>query len=143
CGKCLPCRLGTKQMLDALEDICAGRAQLSDLSLLKDLAEAVQKGSLCGLGQTAPNPVQSTLRYFRNEYENHVLNRKCSAGVCKALFHYEIDSDRCTGCHVCARGCAAEAIRGEKKKPHVIDQSKCTQCGICYQSCKYGAIAVR
>jgi len=142
CGKCMPCRLGTRQMLDILEDICHGRGQPEDLELLSDLSETVQKGSLCGLGQTAPNPVLSTLRYFREEYESHVRHRKCAAGVCRDLFHYEIDPELCTGCHLCVRDCATGAVAGEKKAPHVIDQSKCTRCGMCYQSCKQQAIAI-
>ncbi|MCU0602871.1 MAG: NADH-quinone oxidoreductase subunit NuoF [Desulfobacterales bacterium] len=143
CGKCLPCRLGTRQMLDILEDICRGRGQEKDLDLLADLSETVQKGSLCGLGQTAPNPVLSTLRYFRHEYESHVGKRKCPAGVCRDLFHYEIDPERCTGCQRCARDCPVGAVTGEKKEPHVIDAGKCTRCGTCYQSCKQQAIVVR
>jgi len=142
CGKCMPCRLGTRQMLDILEDICHGRGQPEDLELLSDLSETVQKGSLCGLGQTAPNPVLSTLRYFREEYESHVRHRKCAAGVCRDLFHYEIDPELCTGCHLCVRDCSTGAVAGEKKAPHVIDQSKCTRCGMCYQSCKQQAIAI-
>jgi NADH-quinone oxidoreductase subunit F len=142
CGKCMPCRLGTRQMLDILEDICNGRGKPEDLDLLEDLSETVQKGSLCGLGQTAPNPVRTTLRYFRDEYERHVRDRKCSAGVCRSLFHYEIDAGLCTGCRVCARNCAAGAIRGEKKQPHSIDLRRCTQCGMCYESCKSEAIRI-
>jgi ferredoxin len=142
CGKCMPCRLGTRQMLDILEDICNGRGKPEDLDLLEELSETVQKGSLCGLGQTAPNPVRTTLRYFRDEYERHVHDRKCSAGVCKPLFHYEIDPGQCTGCRVCVRNCAAGAIHGEKKQPHSIDLSKCTQCGMCYESCKSAAVRI-
>jgi len=142
CGKCMPCRLGTKQMLEILEDICQGRGELEDLSLLESLSKAVKKGALCGLGQTAPNPVETTLRYFREEYERHVLDKKCESGVCKALFHYEIDPETCTGCMACARHCPSQAARGEKKKIHVIDQDKCTKCGVCYQVCKFGAVMV-
>ena len=142
CGKCMPCRLGTKQMLEILEDICEGRGEHEDLELLENLSEAIKKSSLCGLGQTAPNPVQTTLRYFRAEYETHVLDNKCPAGVCKALFHYEIDPEKCNGCMVCARKCPAKAASGEKKQPHVIDQEKCTKCGVCYESCKFGAVVI-
>jgi NADH:ubiquinone oxidoreductase subunit F (NADH-binding)/(2Fe-2S) ferredoxin/Pyruvate/2-oxoacid:ferredoxin oxidoreductase delta subunit len=142
CGKCMPCRLGTKQMLTILEEICQGNGTPEDLLLLMDLGEAVQKSSLCGLGQTAPNPVRSTLRYFRKEYESHVTSHKCRAGVCKQLFHYEIDPDLCNGCQSCARKCSTGAISGEKKKPHTIDQNMCTRCGICYESCKYQAISI-
>ena len=142
CGKCMPCRLGTKQMLEILEDICAGQGTLEDLELLENLSDAVKKGSLCGLGQTAPNPVQTTLRNFREEYEAHILNRKCAAGVCKALFHYEVDPEKCTGCMVCARQCPTEAVSGQKNQPHTIEQEKCTKCGTCYQSCKFGAVTV-
>ncbi|MGD8881332.1 MAG: NADH-quinone oxidoreductase subunit NuoF, partial [Desulfobacterales bacterium] len=118
CGKCLPCRLGTHQMLDILTDICAGDGTSADMDLLTDLSETVQKGSLCGLGQTAPNPVQTTLRYFKDEYENHVIHHKCKAGVCKPLFHYEIDQELCNGCGLCVRKCSTGAISGEKKEPH-------------------------
>ena len=142
CGKCMPCRLGTKQMLDILNDICAGKGSLEDMALLEDISAAVQNGSLCGLGQTAPNPVRSTLRYFKDEYESHVIHHKCRAGVCKPLFHYEIDPELCNGCGRCAKNCAVGAISGEKKEPHYINLTDCTKCGICYQSCKYQAIAI-
>ena len=142
CGKCMPCRLGTKQMLDILQDICEGRGEDGDLELLEDLSETVKKGSLCGLGQTAPNPVQTTLRYFRAEYETHVADKKCPAGVCKPLFHYEIDPEKCNGCMACALKCPAQAAIGEKKQPHDIDQEKCTKCGVCYQTCKFDAVVI-
>ncbi len=142
CGKCLPCRLGTHQMLSILKDICAGDGTSADMDLLTDLSETVQKGSLCGLGQTAPNPVQTTLRYFKDEYENHVFHHKCKAGVCKPLFHYEIDQELCNGCGLCVHKCSTGAISGEKKEPHCIDLTKCTKCGICYQSCKQQAVTI-
>jgi ferredoxin len=129
-------------MLDILTDICEGRGSAADLALLNDLSEAVQKGSLCALGQTAPNPVRSTLGYFKEEYEKHVLDRKCTAGVCSRLFHYEIDPELCNGCGLCIRNCSSEAIAGEKKQSHIINQEKCTKCGICYNSCKFDAVAI-
>ena len=142
CGKCLPCRLGTHQMLGILEEICEGRGKPEHLELLRDLSETVQKGSLCGLGQTAPNPVQTTLRYFQDEFDRHIKDAKCDAGVCKVLFHYEVDPQLCNGCGLCVRKCSAGAIGGEKKEPHVIDQAKCIKCGICFQSCKQQAIGI-
>jgi NADH:ubiquinone oxidoreductase subunit F (NADH-binding) len=142
CGKCMPCRLGTKQMLDILHDICQGRGNVDDLELLGYLSEIVQKGSLCGLGQTAPNPVQSSLQYFRQEYETHILHRKCRAGICKPLYHYEINPEKCTGCMVCADNCLVKAAYGEKKKPHIIDPDKCTKCGVCYHDCKVQAVTI-
>jgi len=143
CGKCIPCRLGTRQMLDILNDICSGQGKPEDLELLEDISEAVHKGSLCGLGQTSPNPVQTTLSYFRSEYEDHIHDKKCKAGVCKSLFHYEIDTENCNGCKLCALRCPVQAIVGDKKEPHVIDQSKCTKCGTCYESCKFQAVMVQ
>ena len=129
-------------MLDILEDICAGNGTEADMTLLEDLSVAILKGSLCGLGQTAPNPVLSTLRYFKEEYESHIRNHQCRAGICKPLFHYEIDPELCNGCGKCARNCATGAITGAKKEVHWIDQAECTKCGICYQNCKYQAIAI-
>ena len=142
CGKCVPCRLGTKQMLDILEDITQGRGKLSDIDLLSELALSVKKGSLCGLGQTAPNPVLTTIRYFRNEYEAHVNDRRCPSLVCKALIHYEIITEKCKACGLCRKACPTDAIRGEKKVPHVIDQSKCIKCGACLEACpdKFSAV---
>ncbi|MFC1839360.1 NADH-ubiquinone oxidoreductase-F iron-sulfur binding region domain-containing protein [Thermodesulfobacteriota bacterium] len=142
CGKCMPCRLGTRQMLDILTDICAGHGIAADLDILEKVSEAVHKGSLCGLGQTAPNPVKTTLDYFRSEYEEHIHDKKCRAGVCKPLFHYEIDADNCNGCGLCALKCPVQAIAGEKKAPHLIDQDICTKCGTCYEACKFKAVVV-
>ena len=142
CGKCIPCRLGTRQMLDILNDICEGKGALEDMEILENVSETVHKGSLCGLGQTAPNPVQTTLRYFRSEYEAHILGRKCPAGVCKPLFHYEIDAEKCNGCRLCAHKCPVQAVTGEKKKPHFIDPDRCTKCGTCYEDCKFHAVIV-
>ncbi len=143
CGQCNPCREGIKQMLDILTRICRGEGRQGDIELLEELGSMVQKFSLCGLGTSAPNPVLTTILYFRDEYEAHIRDKKCPAGVCKKLFYYEIDSEACTGCHVCARKCPQEAISGEKKKPHTIDQEKCIKCGICYDACKFNAIAIR
>ncbi len=143
CGKCVPCRLGTKQMLGMLEDICAGRSKPGDLDLLEELAAVVKASSLCQLGQTAPNPVLSTLRYFRDEYEAHVVEHRCPAGVCKELIHYEIVAEKCTGCGRCRRDCPQQCISGEAKQPHVIDQSRCIKCGLCREVCRFEAVEVR
>lgn len=139
CGKCVVCREGTKQMLALLTDITEGRATLETLDLLEELAKVVQAGSLCGLGKTAPNPVLSTLRYFKHEYLEHVVNKRCPAGKCASLRTYVI-TGWCTGCGVCKKKCPAEAISGERKAMHVIDNSKCLKCGACLDSCKFGAI---
>ncbi len=142
CGKCVPCRLGTKQMLDILEDIAQGKGKPEDIDLLAELAEAVKAGSLCGLGQTAPNPVLTTIRYFRNEYEAHINEKQCPALVCKSLIQYRIIADKCKGCHLCFKSCPVGAISGEIRKPHVIDNSKCVKCGICLEVCpeKFSAV---
>jgi NADH:ubiquinone oxidoreductase subunit F (NADH-binding)/Pyruvate/2-oxoacid:ferredoxin oxidoreductase delta subunit/(2Fe-2S) ferredoxin len=143
CGQCNPCREGIKQMLNILTQICAGEGKEGDIELLEELGDMIQKFSLCGLGTSAPNPVVTTIHYFRDEYESHIRDKKCPAGVCKALFHYEIDEDACTGCRVCAKKCPQEAITGEKKEVHHLDQEKCIKCGICYDVCKFNAIAIR
>jgi NADH-quinone oxidoreductase subunit F len=142
CGECVPCRLGTKQMYDILDEITQGKGREGDIDLLMDLATGIKKGSLCGLGQTAPNPLLTTLRYFRDEYEAHIRDKKCPAGVCKPLIHYRINPDKCKACLLCAKHCPAEAISGEKKKPQVIDQIKCLKCGICRETCpdKFSAV---
>jgi len=141
CGKCIHCRLGTKRMLEILELITAGKATSEDLSLLEELAANVKEGSLCGLGQTAPNPVLTTLRYFRHEYEEHISLGKCSAKVCKALLKYIIN-EKCIGCGACVRRCPVDAISGERRKLHAIDLQKCIKCGNCVDACKFDAILV-
>ncbi len=135
CGKCPPCRVGTKLMLDILTKIKSGEGEETDLKQLEQLATTVKNGSLCGLGQTAPNPVLTTLRYFKDEYEAHIKHKRCPALVCKALIRYSISEEKCIGCQICAKKCPAGAITGEKKKPHAIDQSKCIKCGVCYEYC--------
>ena len=142
CGKCVPCRLGIDRMLEIVTDITEGKGTKAKLELLEELAETVSETSLCGLGKTAANPVISTLRYFRNEYEAHINDKKCPAGVCKALITYEIDAKKCTGCGTCKRGCVYEAISGTKKKAHKIDPKKCERCGICVTECKFDAIKI-
>jgi NADH-quinone oxidoreductase subunit F len=143
CGKCPPCRLGTKQMLAILEDICEGKGSLGDIELLGELAQAVKAASLCGLGQSAPNPVLSTMRYFRAEYDAHINEKRCPAGVCRELIHYTISEDKCTACGRCKRECPEQCISGEKKVPHKIDQSRCIKCGLCYEVCKFAAVEVK
>ena len=141
CGKCVPCREGIKQMLDILNRICAGEGRPEDIPLLEEMGEAVADASLCALGGTAPNPVLTTIKYFRDEYEAHIDEQRCPAGVCTALVHYEIDEEKCTGCHLCFRRCPVEAVSGEPKKPHTIDAEKCVKCGACYEVCRFDAVA--
>ena len=141
CGKCTPCRIGTKRMLEILEKISDGKGEMEDLDKLEELAKYIQKNALCGLGQTAPNPILSTLEHFRDEYIAHIQDKKCPAGVCKALLNFSIDPAKCIGCTKCARNCPVEAITGEVKKPHTIDTAKCIKCGTCMDNCPVGAIS--
>jgi NADH-quinone oxidoreductase subunit F len=143
CGKCVPCREGTDQMLKMLNDIVEGRGTMETLTKLEELAKAVQKTSLCALGKTAPNPVLSTLKHFKDEYLAHVVEKRCPAGVCKALARYEIDPAKCKGCGMCKRACPVQAISGAVGKPHQIDPNKCVKCGNCKNTCKFGAVSVR
>ncbi len=140
CGKCAPCRIGTKRMYEILDKITKGKGTMEDLDNLEELCHTVKSSALCGLGQTAPNPILSTLRYFKDEYIAHVRDKKCPAGVCKALLSYEIVPAKCKGCSLCSRKCPVHAITGERGKPFVIDKNKCIKCGACMESCKFGAI---
>lgn len=142
CGKCTFCRIGTKRMLEILERITEGNGHEGDIEKLEELAVQIKNNSLCGLGQTAPNPVLTTIKYFRDEYEAHIRDKKCPAKVCKNLLTYEINTDKCTGCMVCAIKCPVKAITGEKKKPHFIHQDVCIRCGDCYSRCKFDAISL-
>ena len=143
CGKCTPCRIGTRRMLEILNKITSGKGEDGDIEKLETLANTIKTSSLCGLGQTAPNPVLSTLRYFRHEYEAHIYNKECPAHYCKAFARYTINPDKCKGCTLCARNCPVEAISGSVKQPHVIDTAKCIKCGACKSSCKFGAIEIK
>ena len=140
CGKCTSCREGTKRMLEVLTNICEGKGKEGDIELLEEMGEVIKDASLCALGQTAPNPVLTTLRYFRDEYEAHIRYKRCPAGVCRSLIKYSIDLGKCIGCGLCLKACPEDAISGEKKQPHKIDQNKCIQCGLCYEICKLKAI---
>ncbi len=140
CGKCTPCRVGTRRLLEILDKIIAGNGEMEDLDRLEELSNYIKSASLCGLGQTAPNPVLSTLRYFRDEYIAHIVDKKCPAGVCKSLMQYKINADKCKGCTACARKCPVNAISGSVKQPHVIDTAKCIKCGACVATCKFDAI---
>lgn len=142
CGKCTFCRIGTKRMMEILERITQGEGTMEDLALLEELADVVGKSSLCGLGQLAPNPVKTTLRYFRDEYIAHIKDKKCPAGVCKPLITIEIEKEKCKGCTACSKVCPVQAISGSVKQPHVIDPAKCIRCKMCIEKCKFGAIRV-
>ena len=141
CGKCTPCRVGTKRLLELLEKITSGNGTMRDLERIEELAQFIKENSLCGLGQTAPNPVLSTLQYFREEYLAHIQDKRCPAGVCKALLTYKIDESKCRGCTLCARACPAGAINGSVRNPHNIDTLKCVKCGACMETCRFGAIS--
>ncbi len=141
CGKCVPCRIGTKRMLEILTRICDGKGKEGDIELLEELCLAIKDGALCGLGQTAPNPVLTTIRYFRNEYKAHINEKKCPAKECSNLITYEIEASKCKGCTLCAKKCPASAIAGELKNPHIINQDMCIKCGQCVTLCKFGAIS--
>ena len=140
CGKCAPCRIGTRTLLTLLEKIADGKGEMDDIKKIEHVGRAMQKAALCGLGQTAPNPVLSTLRYFKDEYLEHITEKKCRAGKCKNLVAYAIDPGKCKGCTACARKCPVGAITGEVKKPHAIDPAKCIKCGVCMSTCKFGAV---
>ena len=142
CGKCIHCRIGTKRMLEILNRIVKGEGRDGDIELLEELCTTIKDGALCGLGQTAPNPVLTTIRYFRNEYEAHIYDKKCPAGHCTSLITYRIDPEKCRGCTLCAKKCPVGAISGKVKEPHTIDETKCIKCGNCMKSCKFGAVSV-
>ncbi|MCK4245577.1 MAG: 4Fe-4S binding protein, partial [Candidatus Omnitrophica bacterium] len=143
CGKCTFCRIGTLRMFEILKRITEGNGREGDVELLEELAENVKRASLCGLGQTAPNPVLTTIRYFRDEYETHIVEKRCPAKKCRALITYDIVPEKCPGCGLCVKYCPVGAISGERKKPHVIDKEKCIHCGLCMSVCRLGAISIK
>jgi len=140
CGKCTFCRIGTKRMLEILDRICEGKGVPEDIPLLEELAERICDTSLCALGKTAPNPVLTTLRFYRDEYEAHIYDKRCPAHVCQSLLTFSIDEEACTGCTLCARKCPVNAISGERKEVHVIDSDLCIKCGECYLACRFDAV---
>jgi Pyruvate/2-oxoacid:ferredoxin oxidoreductase delta subunit len=142
CGKCTPCRDGLPRMLDILTGITEGKGKEEDIAALEELCEVISWGALCGLGTSAPNPVLSTIKYFRDEYDAHIKDKKCPAGVCKSLITYAIDAAACTGCTLCAKKCPQECITGERKKAHVIDTAKCIKCGVCKDVCNFNAVRI-
>ena len=142
CGKCVPCREGLPRMLEVLTRITEGKGQEGDIELLEEICETLEWGALCGLGTSAANPVLSTIKYFRDEYEAHIRDKKCPAGVCRELITYKIDEVACTGCTLCAKRCPQKCISGEAKGVHVIDQARCIKCGICEDVCKFDAVIV-
>ena len=141
CGQCTPCREGTKEMVRLLEEITKGEGTPEHITMLEEICAAMKEASLCGLGKTAPNPVLSTLKYFRHEYDAHIFEKKCPAAACRALINFRIDENRCKGCGMCLRNCPQGAITGQKKKPHTVDPDKCIKCGACLDSCKFGAVS--
>ena len=143
CGKCVPCRIGTTRMLEILKRITAGEGVEEDIETLRDLGESIKTGALCGLGNSAPNPVLTTLKYFGNEYEEHIKQKKCGAGKCSALIRFEIDAEKCRGCSLCSKKCPAGAISGEIRKPFTIDAAKCVRCSQCIEICRFGAIEIK
>jgi len=140
CGKCTPCREGVYQLYKIVDGITKGKGKEGDIELLEELSETIKEASLCAFGKTAPNPVLSTIRYFRDEYEAHIIDKKCPAGVCTALFEYKIVEDKCTACGICKKNCPVNAIEGERKVIHKIVQDKCIKCGMCYDTCPFDAI---
>jgi len=142
CGKCVPCRMGTQHLLKILTAITEGEGTLNHLETMKRIGDTMKNASLCGLGQTAANPVLTTLKYYEDEYRAHIVDHKCPAGACRALIRFDIAGARCTGCGACLRACPVDAISGEKKQPHQIDQDRCIRCGSCRQACKFEAVQV-
>ena len=140
CGKCVPCRVGTKRLLETLDRITRGHGRPGDIKKLETLSAGVKATSLCGLGQTAPNPVLSTIRYFREEYETHIRDKKCPAKVCKSLLTYSVNKERCKACGACLKACPSGAVTGAKKTPHEIDPAKCVRCGACFEVCTFNAV---